>query len=306
MTRPKVRSYLAFHIGFNSSNEEMGIIPGVDMRNIVWSSVVALVAIAMLLSIGNEISTGNPTDASCTQDRKDILNSGFSNMTGKIIDPEYALEIGTETNLTSHQVIVDLDGDGSVEIITVTVNGTIYIHNGTDGSLEDELSYGPVNIHNSPIVSDYNLDGVLDIFLCLNNQIGSEIIVVSGLDYRVLKQRSVPSQNITYFARIHVVDGDGYEDIIFRTFQGYVYALDLFTLEVIWRTKVIEGLVEPVAIFDLNGRPHIAVTTGITWMLPDVYGSRYLYILHGENGSMKWELDTGYGCNSPPTVIPPN
>src|SRR5207249_4066927 len=77
--------------------------------------------------------------------------------------------------------ILDLDGDGKLEIIVGTFKGNLHIIRASDGKLVHKWHAAPGAVQSEPAVLDCDGDGVLD-FVVGNFNGDNQIHAISGKD----------------------------------------------------------------------------------------------------------------------------
>ena len=258
-------------------------------------------SLILLISIGASASR----DLEWIEDRSNIHNTGLVNGTGLMfnLDKNYSVYLEND-QFRSGLISVDISKNGSSEIIYTTLNGTLSIRKGDDGSLLMEKEfYGKFVV--PPMV--HHLDGKKGLDLIVINRNAtrgvSTVYFLAGSDLREIEKITIPE--IPYAGgKIYDVDNDGIDELLLTTLQGYVYCIDLETYMIDWQTFIHMGLIEPVAIF-LNGTiPKVAVTSGIYFGGTGALGTGTFYVLNGSDGDIEWTFDSGESyISTPPTVI---
>ncbi|HXO18434.1 MAG TPA: VCBS repeat-containing protein [Thermoanaerobaculia bacterium] len=182
----------------------------------------------------------------------------------------------------SKPVLADLDGDGKLEVILCTEGtattggqGQIYVidNHGTSGSVRGGWPKSlPLGVFSSPAVGDLLGDG------------GREIVVGSGLNAQLDVPASVvafhkdgtvlwtftppgmsPVSNHTVSSpALGDLNGDGKEDVVFGSFNQYVYALDGPSGNPLpgWPVFVRDSVWSSPALADLDGNGSLEVIIG--------------------------------------------
>lgn len=180
----------------------------------------------------------------------------------------------------SKPVLADLDGDGKLWVIFASEGsaatggqGQLYVLNPHDGTVRAGWPRSmPLPIVSSPAVGDLLGDG------------GLEIVVGSGPNAQLDVQASVTafhkdgtvlwtflppatspiSSHVVSSPAIGDLNGDGKEDVVFGSFNQYVYALDGPTGNPLpgWPVFVRDSVWSSPALADLDGSGHLEIIIG--------------------------------------------
>ena len=276
------------------------------LRSAVSSKILPIfitVLYATFLLLPSASVTGEPTQFQVEQD---LHNTGFVVGEGRMVQPVERYRINETEYLGLEPIIVDLEGDGSSEMVYLTNNATLKIRNALDGVLINEVDFGNRSMI-SPLAHDVNGDGVLDLIVVNTS---STRMFIGGLqtDYSYTsyihfidgKTLTEIETLVTYSAirgggKIFDVDGDGTDELILPIYRGEIWCIDLDDLDTDWRCIMYgPGFGRSVAIFEHEGAAKIAVTSGL-WShghpMITTDGCNTLFIIDGATGVIEKEFD---------------
>ncbi|NOQ53745.1 MAG: hypothetical protein GQ558_03965 [Thermoplasmata archaeon] len=270
-----------------------------EFGNRAFQFVVSCTALAVLTLILTGMASA---DGSWTEERGGSNNSGFVPGVGLITEIVEKYQVVDDDILESTPISADLDKNGINEIIFTTLNGTVSIFDGEDGSLVKSIVIGG-RIRCPPLVYDLSEDGILDIIVFRSSADMTTMISINSSDFSQTVLRAFSGE--TYApAKIMDIDMDGNDEVLIQTYTGNAISFDLSSLEIDWIQFIHEGLSESPALFRVDDDVVIAITTGITYKGVDIFGSPILYFIEGTNGRFEWNYTPGdVRIDTPPTVI---
>lgn len=185
-----------------------------NLPNLFWAQISALGlctddALPDVVVVGENVSG--------TQQLRLLVNRGLGNTFG----PGGLIGLGAKP--TAGPIVVDLDGDGEVEICVPTLAGLVRIfHVGAGNSLVaagsvpvPEFAFAPQTV-DLPVAGDLDEDGFLDIAVGL--QLQHKVFVLPGLPGGGLGAATIldaaPSGGATRNALVADLDEDGLQDVI--------------------------------------------------------------------------------------------
>lgn len=183
-----------------------------------------------------------------------LYTTGFDNQcrktnaaTGELIWRFSALE-----NSEPYPVVTDIDQDGNIECLFLSIDRHVYCLNGVDGTVKwkRELPGG-----NDCFAShgDIDNDGVIE--YVVNSRSGSCFILdgrTGAIKHQSTEVASWVSSEINGRPTLYDIDGDGYMEIVFGTYLGFVYCLN-HRAETLWRFNQGATLRGSTNIIDING-----------------------------------------------------
>ncbi|KAJ4761384.1 hypothetical protein LUZ62_071759 [Rhynchospora pubera] len=193
------------------------------------------------------------------------------------VDLDVSTDSGTfRAYMYSSPTVVDLDGDGFLDIIVGTSYGLVYVFDHR-GKIRSKFPLEMADIQAQVVAADINDDGKLEIVTCDNhgnvaawNAQGEEI-------WEVHVKSSIPQA-----PTIGDVDGDGCTDVVVPTVSGNVYVLSgkdgSFVRPFPFRTN--GRIMSRVLLVDLARRGD--KSRGLTLVIPSFDG--YLYLVEGSTG----------------------
>ncbi|MEW5304838.1 MAG: hypothetical protein WDW36_007421 [Sanguina aurantia] len=173
----------------------------------------------------------------------------------------------------SSPTLVDLDGDGQLEVVVGTSMGFLYVLN-SDGSPREGWPIQMGEIQGQPLVADLNNDGQLEI--CVGDTRGN--IAAWSASGEEIWERHVKSL-ISQAAVAADINGDGEIEVVWGTSSGHVYAV-----------SGSSGLDVPHFPFRTHGRVHSPV---LVTRLQD--GPSQQLVVPSFDGFM-YVIDGGSGC----------
>ena len=236
----------------------------------------------------------------------------------------------TGWNRSSSPVIADVNGDGVPEIVVGHEDGYVRVLDADGNSLphwpQPALMGGssPTAIDGSPAVGDLNHDGHHEIVV----GVGSNL--QSGHNGGVIVYRSDGSVQCRFFTRdtfnpsngggpdgfsdavysspaIGDINGDGFPDIVFGSFDHYLHAIDHNCHEIAGFPYFVDDTIwSSPALYDTDhdGRLEIIIGNDQTIGGPDSWRGGELRLLDWQNGGVRevWRRQTGDVIQSSPAI----
>jgi len=181
-------------------------------------------------------------------------------------------------------LIVDINGDGQAEIVTVDSGGRLIILRGSDGT---RLGYSSVeaNPFSAPAAGDIDNDNLLE--FVMGTKDGCVVAVdVDPANWGItIKWKSAQiDEEVSSSPLLYDLDGDGSLEIVVVTKFGLI-SLSSSDGSIVWETDdrgyIIVG--SPTLLPDING-------DGVRDIVySDMYG--YVYGISGSDGSEIWKTD---------------
>ena len=183
--------------------------------------VVAGIAVVSLGLSGCNSDSDGPalvTGGSSTGgERNPICTSGQSR--GKVVAPQFLMNLPAQTSWYASPVVADLDGDGSNELVAAYYSLYVY---GSDGSLLDRADGGGGRIYAPHVVVDLEGDGITEVVY--GN--GHEVYAYEWRDSRLQLKRGWPADTTSGGRKPEVrglaaadLDGDGTVEVVVTTTQ---------------------------------------------------------------------------------------
>lgn len=195
----------------------------------------------------------------------------------------------TSNSIKSSPAIVDLDGDGQLELLIGSDDKNLYALN-NDGSLRWTFQTGD-QIRSTPAIADLDKDGDLEIVFCSKDKILYILDEDGNMELEYVTNGSIVST-----PALSDLDGDSDLEIIFGDSANYLYVIhhdgtDYESFPV----NVNESLMTAPAIGDINGDGSNEIVVG-TWS-----NNVYAYNLGGSVLS-GFPFTTGGRINSDPAL----
>ncbi len=192
--------------------------------------------------------------------------------------------------IESSAAVMDIDGDGKLEVVVGSFDNKTHAINGEDGSLlwtyTMERGAG-----SSPAVADIDNDGKLEVII---NSFDNKTHAINGEDGSLLWTYTTKS-SITSSPAVADLDGDGKLEVVATSFDGNVYVVNGEDGSLLW-TYFIGFWVfySSPTIADLDGDGKLEIVIG------SLDGN--VSTINGEDGSLLWTYTTGDSVVSSPAV----
>ena len=182
-------------------------------------------------------------------------------------------------------LIVDIDGDGQIEVVTVDSGGRLIVIRGSNGN---RLSYSSVeaNPFSAPAAGDIDNDNIMEFIMGTKDGCVISVEVNPGANWATnIQWKSVQiDEEVSSSPLLYDLNGDGTLEIIVVTKFGLV-SLSPTDGSILWNTNgrgyIIVG--SPALLADING-------DGVRDIVySDMYG--YVYGISGADGSEIWKTD---------------
>lgn len=220
-------------------------------------------------------------------DLQTSIHLGISSLSGWPQKPPPFLFL-SDFNGGSSPTLIDLDGDGMLEVIVGSGLGTVRAWHKDGSPVEGWPQFTGASVHTSPAVADLDQDGVLEIIAgSTNNRVFAwhpDGTPVAG--WPTSTGRGEPEAS----PAVADLNGDGKLEVVIGTLDGKVHAWhhDGTVLQD-WPKQIVGEIYASAAIADLegDGRPEVIVGT--------LNGDRAVYAWHGDGSLVRgWpRRDTG-------------
>ena len=186
--------------------------------------------------------------------------------------------------------IADLNKDSHVEVVAVTLNGRIYVINGSTGEKIWSASTG-FHIRSQPAIADMNKDGILDVVVLTTN---GDLFVLSGDNGSLIWRYHISlwQPHVIAAPTIYDVDNDG-EYEIFTGGAGFFVALNSSGKE-IWRISIDGDAYSFPAVGDIDNDGFVELVFGTT--------NKTLYVVSPYNGAVLWTVKINGKVRASPSL----
>jgi len=154
----------------------------------------------------------------------------------------------------SPPTVVDLDGDGNLEILHGQFGGYVICINGNNGTIKWEILVDPNSwIQTAPTIVDLDGDGQLDFVVStwnFSNQ--NKIYAYNGSDQSLMWSRDVNGY-VYHGTAVADLTKDGKPELIFGDYGGTLWVLKGLDGDILWTFDAGAYIGSPVSVGDLNG-----------------------------------------------------
>lgn len=173
--------------------------------------------------------------------------------------------------------VIDLDGDGDLEVIVGTSLGFIYALHAHTGALLPGFPLSMSEIQAQVTASDVNGDGKMEL-VAVDNKGNVLCFNKDGKELWETRIAGFSAQGATYGD----INGDGILDVVLGTVAGQIWALNGVTGEVLpnFPIKTAGRILAPVTIVNLDVTSVMA--PGLHLVVPSFDG--FVYIIDGRSG----------------------
>ena len=233
-----------------------------------------------------------------------VLNLG-SSMVHTQSAPTDLWKFSTRDMVISSPALGEFDGDGKLDVVVGSIDGTIYALDGGDGNLlwNYTTKDNGVSYESSPALGDVDSDGKLEVVVTIDN---SGIYCLNSEDGSLLWNYTTPwCLSYLFFSSpaLGDVDGDGKLEVIVGVGNCHADASILETIyclngedgSLLWNytTPWFFYLSSP-ALGDVDGDGKLEVVVGVD--------DEEIYCLNGEDGSLLWNYTIGKAAWSSPAL----
>jgi len=163
------------------------------------------------------------------------------NSTGPVQAPVFVTNLSGQTSWFASPVVIDLDGNGSNELVAAYYD--VYVF-GSDGSLLDRADDGDSRVYAPHVVADLDGDGITEVVAGRGHLVwawewnGSALVVKSGWpadtttggnspEIRGMASGDLDGNGAPAAPAVGDLDGDGQLEVFVQTFD---HGLDVFTI----------------------------------------------------------------------------
>jgi outer membrane protein assembly factor BamB len=180
--------------------------------------------------------------------------------------------------------ILDVDGDGKLEVVYGTFKGRLHVIDAETGDGERVYDVVPHFVQTGPTVLDLNGDGVKD-YVCATFKGDNSVHAVDGKSGERLWRFKVPGKHMGMYHGCSVGDvtGDGRMELVIAAYDGKVYCLRGRDGEKIWVADPGERyIMSPTVLADVDrdGRLEVLVASQRVTMIED-------------SGKIRWQRSLG-------------
>ena len=198
--------------------------------------------------------------------------------------------------LISSAAVVDLDNDGTDEIISSDKGGFIHVFE-ADGTEWNNLTYpyetGDQN-WGSPAVGKLDSDNFDDVVISSKN---GNIYIFDHAGLKTIFNSSGGDGYVTSTPSLGDIDGDGLDEIVFGQYNTpkYLYAINGDGSNVAgFPVSLDEKVQRGVALADFNGNGKMDIVVGTD--------DEFIHLIH-DDGTIAWSYETGGDIRVAPTVL---
>lgn len=201
-------------------------------------------------------------------------------------------DVELKAHIYASPTVVDLDGDGVLEIIVATSLGLVYVFNSQTHAI---LRGFPITMHEiqaQVAVADVNQDGRLEM-IAMDGKGNVLCFDITGKELWSTLISGFSSQPASFGD----INGDGFMDVVVGTVSGHVWALNGVDGKVIpnFPLRTDGRIISPITLVNLDPTPqHILpynlVQNGLHLVFPSFDG--HVYIVDGRSGCTN-KLDIG-------------
>ena len=223
--------------------------------------------------------------------RRDLQHTGRSEGRGLIRGPNIKWRFGTRGAVEPSAAVGDIDGDGKVEVVISSFDGSVYAINGSiqGSSTTPKWSFQTEKlIWSSPALGDVDGDGRLEVVVGSDD---GNVYVLHGANGQE-KWRYITRENVRASPTLADIDGDGRLEIVIASNQ--IYALDARARRAKWTYPLQTTNFSSAAIGDIDGDGRLEVVIGSY--------DNTLYALSGPTGALKWKFYVGNQIESSPAL----
>jgi outer membrane protein assembly factor BamB len=206
-----------------------------------------------------------------------------------------------DSSISASPILVDLNGDGELEVVLGTYRGWLYVLSSLNGKVLWRVHCGKC-IRATAAVADVNEDGEPEVFIsaygdwlyCLNGPTG-KVIWRSYLPKEELRRQP----GVVSSPLIADVNADGRMEAVVGTRAKRVYTLDARTGRLLWFHAFSYGVDSTPSFAIVEGQPLVFVGSGEAL---NGKGDNSIYALRGSDGATVWRTRVGGGVDSSPIV----
>ncbi|MEM0242848.1 MAG: PQQ-binding-like beta-propeller repeat protein [Candidatus Aenigmatarchaeota archaeon] len=221
----------------------------------------------------------------CANDTSNNINC--SQIYSFFVNASKLWNITLNERIFSSPSIGDVNGDGEINVVIASFNGTLYAIRAVNGEILWMINL-PGRIVGSPSLSQLENENYLRIFI---GSYDYNLYAINGSDGSKIWNFSA-SGRIVSSAAIGDVNGDNVIDIVFGSEDGKVYCIDILNGNLIWS-------------FQTNGRivssPSIKKIGDETYVFIGSYDYN-LYAINGSDGSKIWNFSAKDKIESTPLI----
>ncbi len=182
----------------------------------------------------------------------------------------------------SPPTVVDLDGDGDLEILHGQFGGYVICINGNDGSIKWEILVDPNSwIQTAPTIVDLDGDGQLDFVVATwHFSDNNKIYAYKGDDQTLLWSYDL-ADYVYHGTAVADLTKDGKPELIIGDYSGKLYVFKGETGDTLWTFDAGYYIGSPVSVADLNGDGYCNL----------VFTSYFKVFALNHDGSILWQYN---------------